>query len=269
MANLEKDQLKGVILDMDGVLWKESQPLVDLPGVFQRLEELNLRVIALTNNSTRTPESYLKRLRGLGVKLERWQVINSSEAAAEYLSERFPQGGPLFIVGEQGLHLALQERGFFHLEATPADGDRILAVVAGMDRDLTYQKIDRAGVWIRAGKDFIGTNPDKTYPTPEGLSPGAGVVLAAIEAASGQRPQIMGKPRPEIYQIALERLECEPHQVVMIGDRLETDILGAQQMGIPTGLVLTGVTTREMIGSHTPAPDIIAEDVAQLIQKLG
>ena len=268
MINIAGRSIQGVILDMDGVLWKGSQPLADLPDIFNRLEALGLRLIALTNNSTRTPASYLRRLAGFGVELEPWQVINSSQAAAAYLTERYPGGGPLFVVGEEGLHLAVRERGFYHLESSGGVDDRILAVVAGMDRDLTYQKINRAADLIRSGKRFIGTNPDKTYPTPQGLAPGAGVVLAAIDAASGQTPEIMGKPRREIFEIALDRLGTSPRQTLMIGDRVETDILGARQIGCLTGLVFSGVTSRQEAEKLEHAPDLEAEDLTRMVENL-
>ncbi|MFO8037238.1 MAG: HAD-IIA family hydrolase [Anaerolineales bacterium] len=259
------EDLKGIILDMDGVLWKGSQPLADLPSVFDRVSNRGWKVLGMTNNSTRTPAHYLAKLKSFGVDLEPWQVINSSEATAEHLKEMHPQGGYVYAVGERGLLNALSDAGFSSL----AEEDREpLAVVAGMDRELTYRKIERAARYIRKGIPFIGTNPDKTYPTPNGLAPGAGVVLAAIEAASGISPQIMGKPNRRMYQAALKRLNCSPEEVLVVGDRLETDILGAHHIGCRSGLVLSGVSSWEDLEGWSPKPDLVADDVESLLETI-
>lgn len=256
--------IQGMILDMDGVLWKESQALADLPAVFGHIRDQGWQVMCMTNNSTRTPDHYLERLDSLGVELEPWQVINSSETTASYLKQEYPQGGSIYAVGEEGLYSALQDYGFETLH--DQEGETLpLAVVAGMDRSLTYLKIEQAARLIRAGVPFIGTNPDKTYPTPEGLSPGAGVVLAAIEAASGTSPTIMGKPHQRMYLTALERLGCSAEEVLVVGDRLETDIQGAQGVGCRSALVFSGVTSPQELDHWSPAPDVTAQDIHQLI----
>jgi 4-nitrophenyl phosphatase len=268
---MKTDQLKqlcGVLLDADGVLWKEAQPLADLAGMFERLMQLELEVVVVTNNSTRTPAYYLERFREMGVPLEEGQVINSSLATAEYLKRQHPGGGPVFLVGETGLYQTLEEHGFNHLDPSPGNEKGLLAVVAGMDRELTYRKVDRAAALIRKGVPFIGTNPDKTYPTPDGLSPGAGTVLAAIEAASGQQPQIMGKPRKGLFQSAFRKLGCDPGAVLMVGDRLETDILGAHRAGCLTALVLSGVSTAEDAENFDPSPDWIFPDITSVVEFL-
>ncbi|RME89123.1 MAG: HAD-IIA family hydrolase, partial [Anaerolineae bacterium] len=222
--------LRALLLDMDGVLWRGEQPIGDLPAIFDRIRALNLGFMLVTNNSTRTPAHYLEKLRHFGVVLEPWQVINSSQAVAALLRERFPQGGEVYVVGEIGLLDALREAGFH-----PSTDEQVphspLAVVAGMDRTLTYAKIDRAARLIRGGVPFYATNPDKTFPTPEGLTPGAGTVLAAISAASGKEPLIAGKPSPYLFRIALQRLDVSPLEALVVGDRLETDIAGGQAAG--------------------------------------
>lgn len=259
--------LCGIILDMDGVLWKEDQPLGDLPAAFNMIREQGWKVMGMTNNSTRTPDHYLQRLRNFGVELNPGQVINSSETTAHYLHDRFPEGGTVFMIGEEGLRTALEDKGFEPFQTRVPENEPA-AVVAGMDRELTYLKIETAARYIRGGSPFIGTNPDRTYPTPEGLSPGAGVVLAAVEAASGQAPMVMGKPHKRMYQTALERMGCEADQVLVVGDRLETDILGAQEMGSKSALVLSGISSREDAREWSPQPDVIAENINRLFVEL-
>ncbi|MFO7944941.1 MAG: HAD-IIA family hydrolase [Anaerolineales bacterium] len=259
-------ELKGIVLDMDGVLWKGPQPLVDLPAVFSLIEERGWNVLGMTNNSTRTPTYYLSKLESFGVELENWQVINSSETTAYYLKKKYSQGGAVYMIGERGLRNALKDQGFYLVD--DKGKRKPLAVVAGMDRNLTYKKIEKAARFIREGIPFLGTNPDKTYPTPEGLAPGAGVVLAAIEAASGVQPLVMGKPQQRMYQVALDRLSCSPEKTLVVGDRLETDILGAQNAGCRSALVLSGVASKEDLRNWTPAPDLVGDDVLTLFTSL-
>ncbi|HEX9028156.1 MAG TPA: HAD family hydrolase, partial [Anaerolineales bacterium] len=183
-------RIRGAILDLDGTLWRSDTPIGDLPSIFKRFAELEIRPILATNNATLDISQYLTKLEGFGVCLDPYQVINSGQAAAYLLRSRFPQGGKVYIVGEDGLHRALAEAGFVHSEDSDA-----LAVVAGMDRRITFEKLTRATEAIRAGAIFIGTNPDTTFPMPGGkLIPGAGSILAAIAAASGVEPTIAGKP---------------------------------------------------------------------------
>ncbi len=262
MPAFNSKNIRALILDMDGVLWRGETLIADLPPIFAEIERLGLGVIMATNNSTRTPADYLEKLRSYGVELEDWQVVNSAEATAQYLRTHYPQGGPVYVVGERGLVESLQAKGF------RVDEQEALAVVAGMDRELDYKKIDRAAALIRAGAKFIGTNPDRTFPAPHGLTPGAGTMLAAIEAASYVSPTIIGKPKPFIFEIALERLGVKPEEALMVGDRLETDIAGAQNVGCPVGLVLTGVTNREDARAWQPEIDLIAEDLTDILRML-
>jgi 4-nitrophenyl phosphatase len=247
---------------MDGVIWRGPEPIGDLPSIISRISHLGWKFILATNNSTRTPSQYLERLHGFGVTLETWQVINSSQATAQYLRKEFPNGGAVYVIGEQGLELALAEEGFY------PNSSHAIAVVAGMDRTLTYDKLRQATLLIRAGSKFIGTNPDRTFPTPEGLVPGAGSILNALQAATDVQPIIIGKPQPEMYRIALERLGTKPEETLVVGDRLETDIAGAQNLGCPTALVLSGVTSIEAAHNWSPPTDFIAEDLENLIKQL-
>lgn len=253
---------RALILDMDGVLWRSSQPIGDLPQIFKTIESLDLRVVLATNNATLTSDDYLARLRGFGVALERWQIVNSAEATAHFLKQRFPEGGPVFVVGEDGLVRTLAEAGFPHAETN------VLAVVAGMDRRMSYEKLGSAALFIRAGTLFVGTNPDRTFPTPKGLMPGAGSILAFLQAASGVEPFIVGKPRAALYEVALERLQTGPAETLIVGDRLDTDICGAQAIGSQTALVLSGVTDEESARSWKPPVDYIANDLSELIRLL-
>jgi 4-nitrophenyl phosphatase len=256
---LETNKIRALILDMDGVLWRGDQPVGDLPAVFKRIHRQGWRVILATNNATHSPYQALGKLKRFGVELEPWQAVNSAQATAYFLHQKFPEGGPVFIIGEEALFKVLEEEGYYHSEQNP------LAVLVGLDRELTYEKIHKASNFIRSGLPFLGTNPDRTLPTPEGLVPGAGAVLAAVEAASGTSPLIMGKPQPEIYKAALERLKTAPEETLVIGDRLETDIKGGQALGCLTALVLSGVSDEAALETWSPPPDIVAADLEEVI----
>ncbi len=262
MKSIYPHQIQALILDMDGVLWRGEKLLGDLPAIFAKIDRLGLRLVLATNNASRSPQQYLDKFRSLGITLELPQIINSAQATAYYLLQRHPQGGPVYIIGEEGLGSTLQDQGFYHAD------QNVLAVVASLDRAITYHKLKQATLLIRAGVPFIGTNADKSYPAPEGLLPGAGAILAAIETASDTKPILIGKPQPVLYEIALRTLGTTPEETLMVGDRLETDIAGAQNFGCASALVLSGVTTSEMAQDWQPAPDFIAADLTELLSQL-
>lgn len=253
----------GLILDMDGVLWRENTPIGDLPDIFTRIDELGLRVVLATNNSTKTVDQYLSRMRNFGVELEPWQIVTSSDAVAALLEDKFPNRGDVFVIGEDGVQQALLDNGFKPVE--PGAAGNAIAVVAGIDREINFAKLREAALLIGRGLPFYGTNPDLTFPTPEGLIPGAGSFLALLSAATGVYPIVAGKPAPYLLELAITRLGTSRARTLVVGDRLETDIAGGQAVGCPTALVLSGVSTLEMGKTWTPAVDIIAEDLATLV----
>jgi len=256
---MDLSQIKGLILDMDGVLWLGSQPLLDLQAFFSTMDAQGRKVILATNNATKSVSQYQEKLHRYGVTLPAEQIVNSAMSAAFYLKQKHPQGGSVFVVGEDGLADTLRDWGF------PSSEENVVAVVAGLDRTLTYTKLSKAVRLIRDGVEFVGTNPDLTFPSPEGLTPGAGSVLAFIEAGSGVKPVITGKPQPFMFNLALERMGLAADEVLTVGDRLDTDILGGQRAGCRTAVVLSGVTTRAEAGAWSPAPDLVIENLSDLI----
>ncbi len=260
-------KIQAIVLDMDGVLWRGPEPLGDLPALFDRLNALGLKIALATNNATRTPADYVKKLASFGVQIQPSQVMTSALATALLLQERLPAGSQVYAVGQHGLIQALNEAGF---QVVPVDvpPEKVDAVVAGMDRTLTYEKLLHAVLLIRRGAPFYGSNPDRTYPTPQGQAPGAGAILAAIEAATGVQPQIAGKPEAHIFRLALQKLNVHPEEALMVGDRLETDILGGQRAGMRTALVLSGVTAPDQAAAWSPPPDWIVPDLTSLVDTL-
>ena len=260
MRNKSHLKIDALILDMDGVLWRGSEAIGNLSSIFHQIDSLRWKVIFATNNATRSPQQYVDLLASFGVHVEQWQVVTSAAAVTFYLTNQFPKGGPIYIIGEQGLIDACAAQGFYQSEMDA------VAVVVGLDRKLTYEKLKIATLLVRSGIPFIGTNPDLTFPTPQGLVPGAGSILAALTAASNVIPTIAGKPEPTIYKIALERLALSPSQVLVIGDRPETDIAGAQKIGCHTALVLSGVTNQDQADIWKPAPDLIAPNLESIVK---
>jgi 4-nitrophenyl phosphatase len=258
-------KIRGLILDMDGVLWLDTQAIGDLPVIFMRMAQQGLQVVLATNNATRTIEQYVEKVAGFGVALEPWQVVNSSQAAASYLQRRYPQGGSVFVLGMPALVETLAQAGFTHREK------EVLAVVGSMDRTVSYEKLKTATLLIRAGAHFVATNTDRTFPTPEGLAPGAGALLAALEAATDVKPVVCGKPSPRMYEMAMERMGLRPEETLVVGDRAETDIAGAQELGCPCALVLSGVTSpaQAQAAAWQPAPDWIEADLEAVVRRLG
>jgi 4-nitrophenyl phosphatase len=249
-------------MDMDGVLWKEDEPLVNLANFLQELNKRNIRFVFATNNATKSISQYRKKIKSVfHLTIEPWQIITSAYAAADYLSQRFPQKGNIYIIGGRGLMDALAKKGF----NTPGDRSEIIAVAAGLDLKLTYKKLCRASLLIRNGKPFIGTNPDLTYPSPQGQIPGAGSILAALEAAAGVKPIIIGKPFAPMLTTAIERLGTNPDETLVIGDRLDTDILGGKNIGCRTALVLSGISTLGEVASSPYKPDLVAQSLDHLL----
>jgi 4-nitrophenyl phosphatase len=260
MQNLK---INAFIIDMDGVIWRKDQPIGDLAAIFQKISDHGINYVFATNNATNSTDTYHNLLRGFGVPVEKEQIVTSATATAQYLKQEHPGGGNIYVVGVDGLETTLEEYGFNISEDQP------LAVVTAMDPTLTYQKLKTATLLIRQGVPFIGTNPDRTFPSPEGLVPGAGSILAAIEAATNVQPEIIGKPKATMFLQALDYLGEDAKNVLVIGDRLETDIAGGQAAMCRTGVVLTGVSTLEMAEAWEPAIDIIAEDLDHLVSILG
>ncbi|HOW91806.1 MAG TPA: HAD-IIA family hydrolase, partial [Anaerolineaceae bacterium] len=256
-----REQVKALILDMDGVLWKESDAIGDLPQVFNHIQALGLDYVLATNNATKTQAKYVEKLAGFGAQIPEEKIVNSSMAVAYLLRKRFPSGGNVYIVGETGLVEALEHAGFHQAEKD------CVAVIASMDRGISFEKLKRATLLIRSGVPFYATNPDRTYPTPEGLIPGAGSLIGSLEISTDVKPIIAGKPNPTLYEFALERLGTLPSQTLVVGDRLETDILGGQNLGCPTALVLSGIATRAEAELHQPPVDVIAESLEELLRE--
>lgn len=256
-----------LIIDMDGVLWHGDQPLPGLTTFFHTLRRLRLPFVLATNNASITAEQYVAKLAGMLVEIELTEVLTSGMATAAYLSERYdPVNNRVLVIGMVGATQPLQDKGFEVIDEHDAGSAQL--VVCGLDKNLTWDKLCAAALHIQAGAAFYGTNGDVTLPTERGFLPGNGATLAALTAATGVSPVTIGKPAPIIYQQALAVLGVPAERVVAVGDRLDTDILGAVNTGIRSVLLLSGISKHSDIEALGYAPTWVMQDIQELTQAL-
>ena len=240
-----------LIIDMDGVLWHGDQPIPGLVEFFQVLRERQIRFILATNNASQTAEQYVNKLARMGVTVDSGEILTSAMATALYLAQRAdPSSTRVFVIGEKGATEPLLKQGFtltgiYQVDKPGETGPKVGAdyVVCGMDKELTWHKLATAALNINNGAIFIGTNPDTSLPTELGFTHGNGAIIAALQAATGVAPIIIGKPEPLMYQQAISILGVDPSETMAIGDRLETDILGAVRANMRSLMVLPGVSS--------------------------
>jgi len=243
------------VIDLDGVIWLTGEPIGDVGGAVTALRAAGVRTLFATNNSAPTRAELHKRLGNCGITASDDDLLSSADVAAEML----PVGSTALIVADDGVREALTNRGVTIVAAGPAD-----AVVVGWTRSFTFDLVDQAARAVRAGARLIGTNEDPTHPTPHGLSPGCGALLAAVATAAETTPEVAGKPHlPTADAIKARATDL----TLMVGDRPSTDGALATQLGIPFALVLSGVTTADHVPTD-PAPDEVAADLATLVHSV-
>ncbi len=270
------DNLGGLIIDMDGVLWHGKQAMDGLEAFFELLRGRQLPFVLATNNASLTQQQYIEKLKEMGVSVTAEEVLTSSMATATFLKENLPADKKrVFVIGEEGLKKPLQDQGFVLTDlyqvnqpAKGITGEGADIVVSGLDRTLSWDKLATATLNIRAGAAFYATNADTTLPTELGEVMGNGGVLAALEAATGVRPVCIGKPEPILYQQALKILGTDEANTIAIGDRLNTDILGAVNAGIRSIMVLTGVSTEADLQDVDYQPTWLLPDLKAVTQAL-
>ncbi|MDP6793204.1 MAG: HAD-IIA family hydrolase [Anaerolineales bacterium] len=249
---------RNFIIDMDGVLWRGETALPGLCTFFKVLRESECRIVLATNNSNRTVPQYVAKLARMGVQVAEDEILTSAQATAIYLANIAPRGTRVSVIGGDGLLASLGEQGFEITDEDPA------YVVVGSDFDLHWTNLNDAVLNIRDGAIFVGTNADATYPTEKGIGIGNGAILAALQAATSVTPIVIGKPEPPLYEQALQRLRTEPAETLVVGDRLDTDILGARRAGIAGLLLLTGVTTSNVLARSELQPDMVLPGLPEL-----
>jgi len=240
--------LRLVALDLDGVVWRGEELL---PGAGEALADvvgrgLDLRYVS--NNSTAHRETVSERLAAAGLPAGPERVLTSGFACGRWLRERLPEGSRVMVVGEEGLLRELQEAGFAakHALGVAGKADAVpAAVVVGMDRSFTYRSLAAAQAAVLAGALYVATNDDATFPTTDGLAPGAGAIAAAISVATQREPVLVGKPGLALAEVLATVTGIPAEETLFVGDRLTTDVAMAKEAGMTAALVLTGVTTEE------------------------
>lgn len=250
------------LTDMDGVLLHEQRPLPGAPEFVQALQDYGRRFLVLTNNSIYTPRDLRAKLLASGIDLPEEAIWTSALATAQFLSEQSP-GGSAYVIGEAGLTTALHDAGFVMTETDPD------YVVLGETRTYSFAGITRAIRLLERGARFIATNPDSTGPSPEGSIPATGAIAALITRATGLEPYFVGKPNPLMMRSALNRLQAHSETTMMIGDRMDTDVIAGIEAGMRTILVLTGSTNRSQVSGFSYRPTRILDSIAEVVDMVG
>jgi 4-nitrophenyl phosphatase len=255
----------GLILDMDGVLYRGQQALPGARELFHKLRAHDISFIMLTNNATLTSEDFSNKLARMEIDVSPDLILTSAGATAIFLEENYPAGGGVYVLGEAGLVSYMSGMPQFQLtDENPG------FVVSGLDYDFNYAAMRIACTAIRRGAHFIATNTDATLPVEGGeLWPGAGSIAASIGTCAGVAPTVIGKPNVYMADMALKQLDMPASRVLCVGDRLETDILCGARAGIPTAMVLTGVSQLGDLSGAEAQPTYVFEDLYQLMSAMG
>lgn len=255
------------VFDMDGCLIRGKRVLPGATALTKRLRPRRLLRV-MTNNSTRTPHQYARKLRGMGFAISAGEVMTSAVATAIFLRQRH---GSLtcMVIGERGIQQALAREGHQVYPAELRWSRKVDAVVVGQDRGFTYRKLLAAQQAVQHGARFIATNRDVTFPVEGGCYPGGGSLVACLEAAAQTRPTVIGKPAVHMLRLIEAETGVPPGEAVMVGDRIETDVLAGRRAGWLTVLVETGVHTREDLRGKAPRPDLVVPDLIELGALLG
>ena len=254
------DSARGYEIDMDGVLYRGDSGLPHVNDFLQSLDRCGIPYVLATNNATRSPQQYVEKLAKMGVAVKADRILTSGQATAARMKVKYPRGTSVYVLGMKALEEAVFGDGYFIPATTNAE-----VVASGADFEVTYDKLRIATLAIRRGAGFIATNPDTTFPTEEGLIPGAGSILAALVAATSVEPEVIGKPSTGMLVQGATLLGTQPAETVMLGDRLDTDILAGKRAGFITLLVLTGVSTLEELKTSEVQPDVVVPDLAPLV----
>jgi HAD superfamily hydrolase (TIGR01450 family) len=249
------------MLDLDGVVYVGPDAVPGAPGHLADAREAGLHLAYVTNNASRTPGTVAAHLRELGIEVEDGDVVTSAQAAARLLADDLPDGAPVFVIGGEGLEVALTEEG---LRPVQDAAEEPVAVVSGFHRDLRWSTVIAGAILVRDGLPWVASNTDMTVPTPDGPGPGNGALVRVVAEFAGREPVVAGKPKPPLFEETLRRVGGD--RPLVVGDRLDTDIEGANATGYDSLLVMTGVTDLAHLVSAGPQlrPTYVAADLGGL-----
>lgn len=258
----------GVVCDLDGVVYRGDDAVPGAPEALQRMVAHGTRVVYATNNASRVPAEVAAHLASLGAPAEPADIVTSAEAGAERVAALVPAGSTVLALGGAGVVEALT-RGGLHPVAPHDAADLavdVAAVLQGLGRDLTVRDFETAARLLTSGLPWVATNDDATLPLPWGQSPGNGAYVDLLATAAGRRPDVVGKPHPPLYRLALRRLSTAQERTLAVGDRLDTDIAGALATGIDSAWVLTGVDRPSDLLARRLRPTYVVASLAQLFE---
>ena len=266
--NKRLKDIRHVALDMDGTIYSGGTLFQSTLPFLALMGELGIGHTFLTNNSSKSAKDYLARLRQIGIEATPDQLYTSTQATIEHMQQQMPGVRRLFALGTASMCRELEGAGF----ALTADSasDEPDGVLVGFDTELTFSRLCRAAYWIRQGKPFVATHPDRVCPTDQPtVLVDCGAICAALEQAAGRGPDVvLGKPDPCMLRGILSRHALAAKQLAMVGDRLYTDMAMAHRAGALGVLVLTGETTAAQGARHSPAPDLVVHGLAELGERL-
>jgi len=262
MGGMDTRPIETWLTDMDGVLVHEEVPIPGAQEFVEALKASGLPFQILTNNSIFTPRDLRARLLGSGMDVPEESIWTSALATAQFLHDQRP-GGTAYVVGEAGLTSALHEIGYVMTDRDPD------YVVLGETRTYSFEAITRAIRLVAGGARFIATNPDASGPSQHGMLPATGSVAALISTATGRQPYFIGKPNPLMMRSALNRLNAHSETTVMIGDRMDTDIISGLEAGLRTVLVSTGSTRPDEVERFPYRPTMVCDSIADLVSLVG
>ncbi len=253
-----------LLLDLDGVVYEGENAIDNAVETIDKAQDLGLRVGYVTNNSSRKPETIANQLRAFGIELVSEDVISSAQSGVEILETMIDPGSKVLVVGGEGLRSRVADAGF---QVVDNSDEAPAAVIQGFAPDVSWTNLAEASYAIQKGAKWVATNQDWTIPREKGLAPGNGTLVSAVHTAVGQLPVVAGKPEPAIFETALRAFVSE--SAIYVGDRLDTDVSGANRAGLASGLVMTGVTTRkELLAAKADSrPDYILKDLSDLLEK--
>lgn len=254
-------EFDGLVCDLDGVVYRGDHVIEGAPEALKRLDDGGVKVVFCTNNSRSTVDQYVEKLTAMGVAVDAGNVLTSGVVTAHVLRDRGYVDRRAFVVGGAGVSAALNAEGIVVVDDSQARSADV--VVVGWDPDFDYARLRRAAAAVRDGAALIATNADATFPAPDGLWPGAGSIVAAIEVASGTKAEVMGKPNPPTMD-ALDELLADRDHIACIGDRPDTDLAAGVLRGWTTILVLSGVTGRDDVDRIDPPPDFVIDSIADI-----
>lgn len=253
--------IKAVIFDLDGTLYRGKTPVPGAAETLEALRQKGVKALFLTNAATMSRADVAAKLNGMGLRAKKEDVYCGAYLLARYIGQNHP-GKSVYVVGEKGLFDELKEAGV----AVAGDAAAAGVVAVGLDRRFTYDKLANALLALKKGAVFLASNTDATFPIESGELPGAGGMVAAIEKVSGRRPHVTGKPNPYVMELIEKEHRLRKEEIMVVGDRLETDITFAKNCGIKSALVLSGASKRSDIKDLHP--DYVFESVQELVSTI-